>query len=127
MKKILIIDDDETFLKAISAELQLLNYKTVLAFDGEEGLAKITSEKPDLILLDIRMPKLDGIGFLKKFQLNKKESEKIPVLITSNLSTIDKISEGVALGVRGYIVKSDESLNTIIQNVETVLNPQKNI
>ncbi|MDO8569706.1 MAG: response regulator [bacterium] len=121
MKKILIIDDDATFQKAMSAKLELLTYQVITASDGEEGLTKAVSEKPDLILLDIKMPKLDGIGFLKKLRASEKVPN-IPILITSNLSTIDKISEGVSLGVKGYIIKSNESLDTIIKEVETILN-----
>lgn len=121
MKKILIIDDDATFQKAMYAKLELLTYQVVTASDGEEGLSKAISEKPDLILLDIKMPKLDGIGFLKKLRASGN-IHNIPIIITSNLSTIDKISEGVALGVRGYIIKSNETLDTIVKEVETILN-----
>lgn len=120
MKKVLIIDDDEIFLKTLSAKLELRAFEVVTASDGEEGLVKTISEKPDLILLDMRMPKLDGIGFLKKLR-SSQNALNIPVLITSNLSTMDKISEGVALGVKGYIIKSDESLDTIVKEVETLL------
>ncbi|KKT12928.1 MAG: Adenylate/guanylate cyclase [Parcubacteria group bacterium GW2011_GWC1_43_30] len=121
MKKILIIDDDITFLKALSAKLELLTYQVITALDGEEGLIKTISEKPDLILLDIKMPKLDGISFLKKLRMNEN-IPKIPVIITSNLSTIDKISEGVSLGIKGYILKSNETLDTITKEVQTILN-----
>ena len=121
MKKILVIDDDETFQKAISTKLELLTYQVVLASDGEEGLSKAVTEKPDLILLDIKMPKLDGLAFLKKLRANEG-GLKIPVIITSNLSSIDKISEGVSLGIKGYILKSNETLDTITKEVATALN-----
>ncbi len=120
MKKILIIDDDQVFQKTMTAKLELLTYETASAVDGEEGLSKVVSERPDLILLDIKMPKLDGIGFLKKLRENTN-APKIPILITSNLSSIDRISEGVALGVRGYIIKSDETLDTIVKQIEDIL------
>ena len=106
---------------AMSAKLELLTYQVITASDGEEGLTKAISEKPDLILLDIMMPKLDGIGFLKKLN-EKADMPKIPILITSNLSAIDKISEGVSLGVKGYIIKSDETLDTIVKEVKAALN-----
>jgi two-component system chemotaxis response regulator CheY len=121
MKKILIIDDDATFQKTMGAKLKLLNYEVSEAFDGEDGLHKATEEKPDLILLDIKMPKLDGLSMLRRLRADKNVPE-MPVLITSNLSAMDNISEGVTLGVRGYIIKSDETLDTIIKNVEAVLN-----
>ena len=122
MKKILIIDDDLTFQKTMSAKLKLLAYDVVSAYDGEEGLSKAGTEHPDLILLDIRMPKLDGLSLLKKLQSDKDEAAKIPVLITSNLADAGNISEGVLLGIRGYIVKSNETLQTIVTAVESVLN-----
>ena len=121
MKKILIIDDDATFQKTMTTKLGEKGFEALTAADGEEGLAKALADKPDLILLDIRMPKLDGIGFLKKLRANQ-DAPKIPILITSNLSTVEQISEGVALGVKGYIIKSNETLDTIVREVETVLN-----
>jgi|SRR3989344_7160832 len=122
MKKILIVDDDPIFQKTMTAKLELLAYSIVSAFDGEEGLTKAQQEKPDLILLDIKMPKLDGLSMLKKLQSNKDGQTQIPVLITSNLSSTENISEGVSLGIRGYIIKSNETLDTIVKEVETILN-----
>lgn len=120
-KKILIIDDDQVFQKTMADKLTSLNYEVLSAFDGEVGLNKALSDKPDLILLDIKMPKLDGIGLLKELRA-KKDLPKVPVLITSNLSGMEEISEGVTLGVSGYIVKSNETLDTIVKEVENILN-----
>jgi DNA-binding NarL/FixJ family response regulator len=105
----------------MSAKLTNLTYEVISAVDGEEGLAKAISEKPDLILLDIKMPKLDGIGLLHKLRANK-DAPPIPILITSNLSDVEKISEGISLGVKGYIIKSNETLDTIVKAIETVFN-----
>lgn len=119
MKKILVIDDDMTFVASIKASLDTAQYIVESAANGVEGLERVEESKPDLILLDIMMPKMDGIGFLK--ELNKKYGEgKIPVLITSNISTLDTISEGVALGVRGYFIKSNESLQGIVGIIDNV-------
>ena len=126
MKKILIIDDDVVFQKTMADKLKPLGYEIVLAGDGEEGLAKAISEKPDLMLLDIKMPKMDGLTLLTALRA-KKEIPQVPVLITSNLTTVDNISEGVALGVRGYIIKSNETLDTIVRQIETIINPEKKI
>ena len=121
MKRILIIDDDATFHKVMGDKLKALGYDVTHGYDGEEGWQMaLGTNRPDLILLDIRMPKLDGMDFLKKLK-DRKDIAPIPVLITSNLTTFDNISEGVALGIRGYIVKSNESLDTIVKNVEEVL------
>ncbi|MDP1707000.1 MAG: response regulator [bacterium] len=119
MKKVLVIDDDMTFVASIKAMLDTARYEVVSAANGAEGLERVEESKPDLILLDIMMPKMDGIEFLK--ELNKKYGEgKTPVLVTSNVSTLDKISEGVELGVRGYFIKSNESLQGIAEIIDNV-------
>src|SRR4051812_400269 len=123
MKKILIVDDDVTFQLTMAAKLKEAGYLSVPALDGEKGLEMARSEKPDLLLLDIKMPKLDGLAMLKTLCDESTDKEPVPVFITSNLDGIDKISEGVALGVKGYIIKSDESLDTIVSAVHSVLNP----
>ena len=81
----------------------------ILAYDGEDGLAKAKEVAPDLILLDLMLPKKDGIAVLKEMREDDKTKD-IPVMILSQLSDTDKISEGVALGVVGYLVKVDYSL-----------------
>lgn len=124
MKKVLIIDDDKIFQKIMSEKLELLKYKVSVASDGEQGLAKTNLEKPDLILLDILMPRLDGVGFLEILQQDREESEKIPVIITSNISDSEKISEAVSLGIRGYIVKSNETLDNIARSVQDFFNSE---
>ena len=124
MKKILIVDDDKAFQKTVSDKLTLLNYQIVSAFDGEEGLNLAISEKPDLILLDLKMPKMDGMSFLRSLRGNS-DVPKMPILITSNLTSTDNIADGVALGVKGYIIKSNETLDTIVKEVESIINPSK--
>ena len=120
MKKILIIDDDTTFQKTMSDAFENLGYKVFLAGDGQEGLIMTEKESPNLIILDLVMPKLGGMDFLKA--LNKdKDINKIPVLISSNFSGSDKVNEGIEYGVRGYIVKSDESIKTIVSAVESII------
>lgn len=129
MKKILIVDDNVFFAKTVADSLSPDKYKVVMAEDGEEGLKKLESEKPDLILLDILMPKIDGIEFLKILQskrLKNKGELPVPIIITSNLSNMNKISEGVSLGVKGYIVKSDENLESIVSNIEQVIQNEEN-
>lgn len=119
MKKILVIDDDMTFMASIKASLDSDTYEVTSATNGVEGLKRVEESRPDLILLDIMMPMMDGIEFLK--ELNTKYGEnKIPVLITSNVSSLDKISEGVSLGIRGYFIKSNESLESIKGLIEGV-------
>ena len=115
MKKILVIDDEAYFCKTIQETLDPKKYTVLAAEDGEQGLKIIEVSSPDAVLLDINMPKMNGLEVLKK--LNTK---KIPVIITSNLSSKETISSGVALGIRGYLIKSDESPSTIASAIENL-------
>ena len=117
-KKVLIIDDDLKFTAILSDKLSSDNrYKTITAGNGEEGLAAAAREMPDGILLDLLMPKMDGMEFLKRLRATEG-LKQIPVLILSQLSAMAKIAEGAELGVRGYIIKSDCSLDEILRTVD---------
>ena len=124
MKKVLIADDDLTFQRTMSDKLKRAGYAVISAMDGEVGLKKAIEEKPDLLLLDVKMPKMDGITLLKALRSNK-DVPKVPVLITSNLEGTDNIAEGVSLGVKGYIIKSNETLDTLLREIEAILSPEK--
>ena len=122
-KKILIMDDDKIFVKILRDGLIAGGdgkYEVITAFDGEEGFEVAAKERPDLIMLDMMMPKVTGIEFLKKFR-NEAWGKDTPVIIETQLSDLGKMSEGVELGVSGYIIKSDYSLDTILRQVEDVL------
>lgn len=120
MKKILVIDDDQFFPKTIEAALPKGKYKLLTAEDGEAGLQILQKEKPDLIILDLMMPKLDGTSFLKKLK-DSPDLPKAPILVSSNLSSIKKISDVMALGAVGYIIKSDESMQSIVADIERII------
>ncbi len=123
VKKILIIDDDKIFSKVLKdafASTGNEDYVVVVAHDGEEGFEKAKEEKPDLIILDLMMPKVGGIDFLKKMKM-QEGVQNTPVIISSQISDIEKISEGMELGIKGYIVKADYSLESIIKQVKDIL------
>lgn len=115
MKTILIIDDESYFSKTVEGAFDSKKYKVIAAKDGEEGLKIIEKSIPDVVLLDINMPGMNGIEVLKKIN-----TKRIPVIITSNLSSKETVSEGIALGARGYIIKSDESAQTIVDTIENL-------
>src|SRR3989344_61353 len=104
--KILIVEDEEILLTALSEELNQEGFEVVGAHDGMEGVEKTTSEKPDLILMDLVMPRLDGIGALKQIKENP-EVKDIPVVILTNLSDYDKVSDALSLGAMDYLVKAN--------------------
>lgn len=123
-KKILIIDDDKIFSKILRDGLVAGGqgkYEVVTAFDGEEGFESAMREKPDLIMLDLMMPKVTGIEFLKKLRA-EEWGQDVPVIVETQLSDLEKMSEGVELGVRGYIIKSDYSIDAILRQVGDVFN-----
>jgi two-component system, OmpR family, alkaline phosphatase synthesis response regulator PhoP len=117
MKKILIVEDDAAILFSVSKKLELIeNVQVLTAEDGEKGLATALSEKPDLILLDIVMPKMDGIEMLKKLRQDDW-GKKAKVIILSNLSNSKKYAEAKKLGVTDYIIKADWKLADVAAKV----------
>lgn len=110
-KKILLVEDDRVLCDAISKKLDKEGFDIVLAYNGEEGLNEANTKNPDLILLDILMPKMDGLTMLKKL---RESGSKTPVIILTNLSGKEKISEAVKNNVAGYLIKSNYSLEDIV-------------
>lgn len=118
--KILVVEDEEILLTALSEELKQEGFTVVGARDGVEGVEKSLSEKPDLILLDLVMPRLDGIGALKQIKENPVTKD-IPVVILTNLSDYDKISDALTLGAMDYLVKANYRLEDLVTKIKTVL------
>src|SRR3989338_5337689 len=110
--KILIVEDEEILLAALSEELQQQGFEVIGAKDGIEGVEKSLSMTPDLILLDLVMPRLDGIGALKQMKANE-QTKDIPVVILTNLSDYDKISDALSLGAMDYLVKANYRLEEL--------------
>ncbi|MDP2677018.1 MAG: response regulator [bacterium] len=124
-KKILIVEDDADFVKVLKDGLAQHGFSHVTsASDGEAGLQKAIEEKPDLILLDLILPKMRGEEFLKKLR-GHEETHAVAVLIVSQLSDYEKISETMALGIKGYLVKSDFSLDSMIGQIQTILSEER--
>ena len=121
MKKILVVDDEELVVKALTRKLKQENFLTDYAYNGEEALIKISQEKPDLILLDIVMPKLDGISLIKKLK-ESDETKDIPVIILSNLAYDDnKIQELLQTNDTSYLTKVNYSLNELVMYIKKKL------
>jgi len=103
-KCILLADDEEDIKTVVSMLLESLGYEVVTAFDGLDTMEKAESEKPDLILLDIMMPVLDGFEVLKRLKANKRTAG-IPILMLSAAAHTDTISRALSLGAKDYVVK----------------------
>jgi len=117
IKKIVVIEDDEILLKAINIELLSSGFKVFSATNGEAGLKLIKSNKPDLIILDLVMPKMDGFEVLKLLQ-NDKELDKIPVIVLSNLSQKDEVDKAMALGANDFFEKATTNLGNLSDKIK---------
>ena len=122
MKKspnILLVEDDPLIRKILSDELKVNGFGVEEAADGEACLEAINSKDIDLVLLDIMIPKKDGIAVLREL----KQAGKIPQLpmyILSALSDMEKVAEGIALGARGYFVKQESGREEIIKAIRAL-------
>jgi len=119
-KRVMIVEDDEHISKVYEIKLAKEGIMPLLACDGEEAVVKITAEKPDLILLDLMIPKKDGFGVLEDIKKNP-ELAKIPVIILSNLGQKADQDRALGLGANEYLVKVDYSIQDIIDKVKGYL------
>lgn len=118
--KILIIEDDKFFQKFYSNKLQEQKQEVEVASDGEEGLAKMRSVEPDLVLLDLIMPRADGFSVLRT-RLQDEILKKIPVIIFSTLGQEKDIDNAIKLGANGYINKGFFDFNSMIAMINKVM------
>ena len=120
-KKILIIEDDKFLRKVLVRKLLKEDYQVIEATDGEEGLKSIKQDKPDLVLLDLVLPGIDGFEILDKMKTDS-EMSKIPVIILSNLGEKKEIKRGLELGANDYLIKAHFTPGEIIDRIEVALN-----
>ena len=120
MTKILLAEDDKLISNSLCDALKAAGYEPTPAYDGEEAVAKTKESIPDLILLDIMMPKLDGISVLWELKANPATAT-VPVIVLTNIGDVDTISKIVEAGATDYLLKSDQSVDEIIQKVKDVL------
>lgn len=119
-KKVLIIEDDEQVSRVYVIKLKQENIETIVVKDGEDGLVKLVSEKPDLCLLDLMLPKKDGFWVLEEV-LKKTELKKIPVVVLSNLGQEQDKERALNLGAREYLVKADVSIKDVVEKIKKYL------
>ncbi len=119
-KKILIIEDDKFLRELIGQKLLKEGYDIIEAVDGEKGIKSVKDEKPDLVLLDLILPGMDGFEVLIKI---KEDSEiaQIPVIILSNLGQKDDIEKGLKMGAVDYLIKAHFTPGEIIDKIKVVL------
>lgn len=120
MTKILIVEDDLFLQKMYSKKLQVEGFEVSLAQDGEEGLAKIKSFIPDLVMMDVMLPKLNGLEALERAKADPAIKD-IPILILTNLSAPVDAETAVEKGAIGYMIKSDYTPTQIVAKIKQIL------
>ena len=117
-RKIIIVEDDEHIAKVYRLKLESEGMDPVIASDGEEALEKIIKEKPDLILLDLMLPKKDGFWVLDKVRQNK-DFLKTPVIVLSNLWEQADKERALVLGANDYLVKIDTTIQEVVDKINS--------
>lgn len=118
--KVLLVEDEKMLAEMYSTKFAMEGFDVTKAFDGVEGLAAAKKATPDIILLDIIMPKLDGFAVLKELRADPKLA-KTPVILLTNLGQDDDVAKGKKLGATDYFVKADHTPAEVVQKVKATL------
>lgn len=119
-KSVLIVEDEEILQKAYKAKLEFSGFNVTLASNGRQAFALLKQSKPDLIILDMIMPQMNGIDFLKLIESEAGELQ-VPIIALSNLDDEENIRTAIKLGVTDYLIKSQISMQDLERKVrETV-------
>jgi len=122
MPKILLVEDDPFLSSLLKNRLQKENFEISLARDGEEALSFLKSDKPDLILLDLILPKKTGFEIMEEMRRDPQmQSQELPIIIISNLGQPEDVSRGQELGAIEYFVKAKTSIDELVQKVKEFL------
>jgi CheY-like chemotaxis protein len=120
-KKIIIAEDEPVLIEMYKLYFERAGYEVLKADNGRECIDFVKKEKPDIILLDILMPKLDGWEVLKQLKTDP-ETKQIPILVFSNLGQTQEIQKGLDLGADDYVIKSNMTPKELLEKVEGMVN-----
>ena len=120
MNKILIVEDEEFLVQALKDNLKLEGYIFNTAANGEEAMDRIRKQRPDIILLDLLMPKKDGFYALEEIKKNP-DLKLVPIIVLSNLGGDAEIKRALELGADDYFVKSQHPIEEVIEKVKEYL------
>lgn len=121
--KILITEDDPLLVKMYKTKLESEGYEVYVGKDGQEGLEIAIKQTPDLIILDMMLPRLSGVDFLAKLR-QSATSKDIPVIVLSNLSQEDEVERAKQYGVKDYLIKTNFTPSQVIAKVKQYVKPQ---
>jgi DNA-binding response OmpR family regulator len=119
-KKILIAEDDSFLLSMYANKFEMDGFTVFTAEDGKKALRTALKEQPDLILLDLMLPAMDGFEVLKELK-NDAKAKEIPVILLTNLSQRDEIDRGLELGAMDYLIKAHVMPSEVVEKVKTIL------
>ncbi len=119
-KKILVVEDDVFLREMITRKLLLEKFEVVPANDGEEGIEKAKKEKPDLVLLDLILPGIQGYEVLSKIK-EDKATAKVPVIILSNLGQKEEVEKGLKMGAVDFLIKANFDPDEIVTKIKSLL------
>jgi DNA-binding response OmpR family regulator len=119
-KTVLIIEDDPHLQEELSVALVEAGYRVRNAYDGDFGLRMVFAEMPDLVVLDLILPKKDGFKVLREMKW-RAETKDIPVIVLSNLENSDNIELAIRLGAKSYLAKSNYTVSNIVEKVRGIL------
>ena len=120
MAKILFVEDEPTLQKELKEILEQEKFKIFSAFDGEEGLKIAKQEKPNLILLDLILPKKDGFEVLKELKADN-DLKDIPVIVLTNLEGVGDVEKALEIGATTYLVKANYKLEDVVAKIKEIL------
>jgi len=120
MKRILFIEDESALQKTFGDLLTQQGYEMISALDGEVGLRLAKEKKPDLILLDLILPKRHGLRVLEELKKDP-ETKEIPVIVLTNLEEMENIDKTLEAGADTYLVKANYQLEEVLEKIKTAL------
>jgi len=118
--KILLVEDDPFLLSMYATKFETENFEVIVAEDGDKGLKLAIQELPNIILLDVLLPKKDGFEVLKELKSNKATSN-IPVILLTNLSQKSEIEQGLSMGVEDYLIKAHFMPTEVVEKIKKIL------
>jgi two-component system, OmpR family, alkaline phosphatase synthesis response regulator PhoP len=119
MAKVLVVEDDRFLISAYRAKLTKSSFEVQMASDGEEALTVLETFRPDVILLDLVMPRMDGFATLAAIK-QRDELKNIPVIVASNLGQKEDFDKAMGLGAADFIIKSDLSMDDLVTKLEQI-------
>jgi len=122
--KILLVEDDTFLVEMYTTKFELEGFSVIAAEDGKKGLEMAEKENPDIILLDILMPKMDGFAVLDALKKNK-ELANIPVVLLTNLGQKDDVKKGFEKGAVGYLIKAHFMPSEVVDKIKKILKESK--